>query len=190
MSLPHIKNSQAGVNKYDIVTQNIFEVYFTLPEALRGEFAKDEMLLTEHVLKISGLDALDKAPTTVTQKFMGTDRSYIQPKLDSTRAEIEVEFALNLRNRTDNYIYKLFKAWKNLGYNIETGERHLKSDYCADWLRIAVGNPAGDIYRDIVFKDVMIGDSIGGMSEYNYESADPVNITVKFISDWWKELNA
>ena len=190
MSLPHIKNSQAGVNKYDIVTKNIFEVYFTLPEALRAEFAKDEQLLTEHVTKISGLDALDKAPTTVVQKFMGTDRSFIQPKLDGTRAEIEVTLTLNLRNKTDNYIYKLFKAWKNLGYNVETGERHLKIDYCADWLRIAVGNPAGDIYRDIVFKDVMIGDGISGMGDYDYESAEPVEINVKFVSDWWRELNA
>ena len=190
MSLPHIKNSQAGVNKYDIVTKNIFEVYFTLPEALRSQFAKDEMLITEHVLKISGLDALDRAPGIVKQKFMGTDRSYIQPKLDSTSAEIEVEFTLNLRNKTDNYIYKLFKAWKNLGYNIETGERHLKKDYCADWLRVAAGNPAGDIYREVIFKDVMIAGDIAGMSDYDYESAEPVNITVKFASDWWTENNA
>lgn len=190
MSLPHIKNSQAGVNKYDIVTKNIFEVYFTLPEALRSAFAKDEMLITEHVLKISGLDALDRAPGVVKQKFMGTDRSFIQPKLDSTSAEIEVEFTLNLRNKTDNYIYKLFKAWKNLGYNIETGERHLKADYCADWLRVVAGNPAGDIYREVIFKDVMINGDIAGMGDYDYESAEPVNITVKFASDWWNETNA
>lgn len=190
MALPHITNSAAGVNKYDIVTKNIFEVYFTLPQGLEGTFSKDVPLLTQHVTKISGLDALDKAPTTVVQKFMGTDRSYIQPKLDSTRAEITVEFTLNLRDKTDNYIYKVFKAWKNLGYNIATGERNLKADYTAEFLKILVGNPAGDVYREIVFKDVMIADSIGGMGEYDYESADPVAIEVKFVSDWWDEINA
>lgn len=189
MALPHITNSEAGMNKYDIVTKNIYEVYFTLPAGL-SSFKGDEAILTQHVTKISGLEALDKAPTTVVQKFMGTDRSYIQPKLDSTRAEITVEFTLNLRNKTDNYIYKVFKAWKNLGYNIETGERNLKKDYCADWLKILVGNPAGDVYREIIFKDVMIADSIGGMGEYDYESADPVAIEVKFVSDWWTEVNA
>lgn len=190
MALPHITNSAAGVNKYDIVTKNIFEVYFTLPRGLEGKFGDDVPLLTQHVTKISGLDALDKAPTTVVQKFMGTDRSYIQPKLDSTRAEITVEFTLNLRDKTDNYIYKVFKAWKNLGYNIATGERNLKADYIAEFLKILVGNPAGDVYREIVFKNVMIGDSIGGMGEYDYESADPVAIEVKFVSDWWDEINA
>ncbi|MBR5296602.1 MAG: hypothetical protein IKU29_01885, partial [Parabacteroides sp.] len=178
MPLPHITNSQAGVNKYDYVPSNIFEVYFTLPEALRADFAKDEALLTEHVTKITGLDALNRAPGVVQQKFMGTDRSFISTKIDNTFAEIEIEFTLNLRNKTDNYIYKLFKAWKNLGYNIETGERHLKSEYTADWLRIAVGNPSGDIYRDIIFKDVMINGDISGMTEYDYDSADPVVLGV------------
>ena len=65
MALPHIKNSQAGVNRYDAVFGNIYEVYFTLPEPLRAQFAQDEALITEHVLKISGLEALDKAPETV-----------------------------------------------------------------------------------------------------------------------------
>jgi len=54
--LPHITNSEAGRNKYDPAHKAIFEVYFTLPEALRAEFAQDEALLTEHVTKISGLD--------------------------------------------------------------------------------------------------------------------------------------
>lgn len=190
MPLPHITNSQAGINRYDPVHNNIFEVYFTLPEPLRAEFAKDEMLLTEHVLKVGGLDALNKAPETGTQKFMGTDRSYINPRIDGTRAEIEVEFSLNLRNRTDNYILKLFKAWSRLGYDITTGERHLKMDYCADWMRIVEANRAGDIYHDVVFKDVMIGGPIGGLADLDYESTDAQTITVKFVSDWWDDVNA
>ena len=52
MALPHIKNSQAGVNMYDAVFGNIYEVYFTLPEPLRAQFAQDEALITEHVLSI------------------------------------------------------------------------------------------------------------------------------------------
>ena len=60
MALPHIKNSQAGVNLYDPVYKSIFEVYFTLPDAIRGEFAKDEVLLSQHVTKISGLELFIK----------------------------------------------------------------------------------------------------------------------------------
>lgn len=188
MALPHITNSQAGRNLWDPVFTNIFEVSFTVPEALRANFGKDEQILTEHVTKISGLGALNKAATTGTQKFMGTDRSYIQTKLDSTRAELEVTFTLNLRDATDNYIYKLFRAWAALGYDVSTGERHLKKDYCSQWLKISVANAVGDIYREIVFKDVMMNGDLGGLEEYNYETADAAELTVKFVSDWWKEL--
>jgi hypothetical protein len=188
MSLPHITNSQAGVNKWDPVHSNIFEVYFSLPEPLREKYGKDEALITEHVLKISGLSALHKAPSVGQQKFMGTDRSYINPRNDNTYAEISVDLSLNLRNKVDNYIYNIFKDWAMLGYNIETGERSLKKDYCSDFLKISIGNRAGDIYQEIVFKDVMMNGGIDGFDELNYETSDALNITVKFVSDWWSNV--
>jgi hypothetical protein len=190
MSLPHIQNSKAGVNRWDPMHNSLFEVYFTLPEALRGEYANDEMLITEHVKSISGLDSLDKGPGAEAQKFMGTSRSYLQPKLDATHHELEVVFTLNLRNGVDNYIYKIFKAWKNLNYNLETGEISLKKDYCADWLKISIANRAGDIIRQIVYKDVMLAEGITGMNDLSYESNDAVELTVKFRSDWAKEVIA
>lgn len=188
MSLPHITNSQAGVNKYDPVHNNIFEVYFSIPEAIRAEFGKDEALLTEHVLKISGLDTLTKAPGIGQQQFMGTSRSYIQPRLDGTHAEIQIDLSLNLRNANDNYIYKLFKAWAKLGYDISTGERQLKKDYCADWIKVSIANRVGDIYQEVVFKDVMMDGGPTGLDELNYESSDAQTLTVKFVSDWWKDV--
>lgn len=191
MALPHISNSAAGRNKFDPVHKNIFEVRFTVPEVLRTEFGKDEFLLTEHITKISGLGALNRAPGTGTQKFMGTDRSFINPKLDSTRAEIECTFTLNLRDDVDNYIYKLFRAWAALGYDVNTGARSLKREYCADWLEIVVANRAGDIFHDIVFKDVMMNGDLGGyLEDFDYESSDACELTVKFVSDWFKETIA
>ena len=190
MSLPHITNSQAGINKYDPVFNSIYEVYFSIPEALRGQFGKDEALITEHILSISGLGALNRAPGTGTQKFMGTDRAFINPKLDSTRAEIEVKLSLNLRNATDNYIYKLFRAWAALGYDQNTGARHLKKDYCADYLKASIANQNGDIYHEVIFKDIMINGDMDGINELNYDSSDAQELTVKFVSDWWKETIA
>lgn len=188
--LPHITNSAAGVNKYDPVVDNCFEVYFTIPEAIRTAFGKDEMILTEHVLSVSGLDALNRAPSTETQKFMGTDRTYIKPKLDSTRAEIEISFSLNLRNKTDNYILKLFRAWARLGYDISTGERHIKPDYTSDWMKISRANVDGSIYQEILFKDIIINGDITGLDSLNYDSGEAQTISVKFVSDWWTETMA
>jgi hypothetical protein len=190
MALPHIINSQAGVNRWDPAHSNLFEVYFTLPEALRAEFGQDEALITEHVLKISGLSAIHKTAETGQQQFMGTTRTYINPRVDDTSAELSVDFSLNLRNGTDNFIYKLFKAWSRLGYDINTGEKALKKDYCADWLRVKIANRAGDVYEDVIFKDVMLGGPVDGIDEYNYETPDALVLTVKFKSDWWTDTDA
>ena len=190
MALPHITNSEAGRNLWDPSHNCLFEVYFTLPAALRAEFGQDEALITEHVLKISGLEALDKGPGTIEQKYQGTTRTYLAPKMDNTSAEIKVDFSLNLRNGTDNFIYKLFKSWKNLGYDLETGTIVLKKDYVADWMRVVVANRAGDIIREVVFKDVFMKDSLEGMGELEYTSTEPQQLSVTFVSDWWKETLA
>jgi hypothetical protein len=191
MSLPHITNSEAGRNLYDPYHNCLFEVYFTLPAAIRAQFGQDEALLTEHVVKIDGLDALDRGPeASVEQKFQGTTRTYLAPKMDNTSAELTVEFNLNLRNGVDNYIYKVFKAWKNLNYDLETGTIVLKKDYVAEWMRVCVANRAGDVIKEVIFKDIMLSGNVDGLGSLDYSSNDPVNITVKFKSDWWKETIA
>lgn len=191
MSLPHITNSEAGLNLYDPYHNCLFEVYFTLPAAIRAQFGGDEALLTEHVVKIDGLDALDKGPeASVEQKFQGTTRTYLAPKMDNTSAELTVEFNLNLRKGVDNYIYKVFKAWKNLNYDLETGTIVLKKDYVAEWMRVCVANRAGDVIKEVIFKDIMLSGNVDGLGSLDYSSNDPVNITVKFKSDWWKETIA
>lgn len=187
MALPHITNSQAGVNRWDPTHSNLYEVYFTLPEMLKAEFGQDEAVITEHVLSISGIGAVQKTATTGQQKFMGTTRTYIEPGVDDTSAELTVKFSLNLRNGTDNFIYKLFKAWSRLGYDINTGAKELKKDYVADWMEIKIANRKGDVYEDIIFKDVMIGDTITALDEYNYDTREAQELEVKFKSDWWDD---
>lgn len=189
--LPHITNSLAGVNRQDPVHNCLFEAVFTIPEALKAAgFAEDEQFLSQQILKISGLESLDKGPAVGEQKFMGTTRSYLQPKLDSTSHDFEVELTLNLRNRTDNWVYKLFKAWNKLCYDLSTGETVIKQDYVADWFKISLGNRAGEIYREILLKDVMMKEGIKGMGDFDYENKDHVNITVGFRSDWADDIDA
>ena len=54
--LPHITNTQVGNNHWDPMHQAIFEVYFTLTDAIASEFKEDELLLNECVTQVSGLD--------------------------------------------------------------------------------------------------------------------------------------
>lgn len=189
--LPHIRNSVAGVNRQDPVHRALFEVYFTVPNALKEQFGADEATLTQQVLSISGLGSLDKGPGVGEQKFMGTSRSYLEPKLDSTAHDLTVKLTLNLRNRTDNWVYKLFKAWNKLSYDLSTGETVIKPDYLADWLKVSIGNRAGEIYREILYKDVMLFEGLGGdLDELNYEEKGHVDIEVKFRSDWAEDVDA
>lgn len=184
MALPHITNSTAGVNLYDPVHKSIFEVSMELPADI--DFA-DTGLLTQHVLNVSGLDALYRAPEVESQKFMGVDRSYIKPTLQDTKASIEIEFSLNLNDNNDNYVLNVLRAWAALGHNIATGTRSRKSSYVAPWMKIRIANRAGDVYQDITFKDVMLNGPLEMDGGLDYTADDALNVKAKFVSDWWTE---
>lgn len=188
MALPHIQNSEAGRNYYEPYFTSLFEVYFTIPAALQASFGKDVNLLSEHVTKVGGLE-LDKTPEVKQQNYHGTIRSYLAPHISDTSFTITVDLTLNLRNETDNYIYKLFKAWNNLNYNIETGESEVKANYIAEFLRVAVSNRKGDILRDVTFKDVIL-TKVTSPTDFDYTSDEPGTLSLEFKSDWKTEENA
>lgn len=184
--LPHIKNIESGVNRYDPNGSAVFEVYFSLPEAIKSQFAADETILTQQVTEVSGLDALQKQTGVGSQRFMGVNVSFANPVLDDTRAEITINFNLNLRNANDNFVLKIFQAWKNLNYNLADGTRTLKADYVADNIRIAEANRDGTIWRSYVFHDVLL-EEITGIDSLNYDTNDARKIAVKFRADYWDD---
>ena len=190
MSLPHIKNSKAGINREEPWFKNLFEVYFSIPRALQASTgAEDINTLTEQVKSVSGLGSLIKTPGVQKQTYMGATRSYIGAKVDDTSHEITVVLNLNMRNGTDNYIFKLFKGWNDLNYNLSTGERTLKVDHVADFLRVVMFNKAGDIFKDVTYHDVMLS-SVEGLDSVDYDGDDLIELTVKFISDWADDIDA
>ena len=184
--LPHVRNIKSGVNRWDPNHSAVFEVYFTLPAAIQGQFAEDEAILTEQVTDVSGLDQLQKNTPVGKQRFMNVDVSHSSPVIDETRATITIVFNLNLRNVTDNFVLKVLMAWKNLNYNLADGTRTLKNAYVADNLRIAEANRDGTIWRSYVFHDVILGD-ITGIDTLNYDDNEPRKITAVFFSDFWDD---
>jgi len=183
---PHIVNTQAGINKQDPMHSSIFEVYFTLPEAIQSEFKNDEAILTEQVTEVGGLDALQKTTAAGSQKFMGVDVSFLNPVLDNTYAEFTVTLNLNLRNVTDAWVLKVFKAWSKLGYDLSDGTRTIMVDYCSDNLRIAEANRDGSIWRNVVFHKVMLV-GVTGLDALNYTTNDARTLQLTFRSDYWEE---
>ena len=184
--LPHILNMESGREKYDPVHKSIYEVYFTLPPAIQSQFAAEELLLTEQVKTVSGIDVLQKTTDVGEQKFYGVTVSYLNPVLDTTAADIQVVFNLNLRNVTDNFVLKVFRAWENISYNLADGTRSIKTGYISDNLRIAEANRNGDIWRCYIFHHVMLKE-VTGLNDLDYTNNDASELTCTFRCDYWED---
>ncbi len=184
--LPHILNVESGRMKYDPVHKSIFEVYFTLPAAIQSQFKTEELLLTEQVTNVAGLDILQKTTPASEQKFYGVTVSYLNPVLDQTAADITITFNLNLRNVTDNFVLKVFRAWENISYNLADGTRSIKTGYITDNLRIAEATRNGDIWRSYIFHHVML-TSVTNLDDLDIMSNDARQLICTFRCDYWED---
>lgn len=184
--LPHMLNIESGRMKYDPVHKSIFEVYMTLPAAIQSQFKTEELLLTEQITNVTGLDVLQKTTPASEQKFFGVTVSYLNPVLDTTAADINITFNLNLRNATDNFVLKVFRAWENLSYNLADGTRSIKTGYISDNLRIAEANRAGDVWRSYIFHNIML-TSVTNIDDLDINSNDARQLVCQFRCDYWED---
>lgn len=187
--LPHIQHMHSGFNHWDPVHNSIFEVQIELPTALQSAFATEKEYLIEQVTNIQGLEALQKTTAAGSQKFHGVDVSFLNPVLDNTSADITVEFNLNLANNNDNFVLRLFKEWARISYDLHSGARGLKNDYCASSMLIAEANRDGTIWRAYSFKDIMV-TNVQGLGTLDYTSNEAQKLQVTFRSDFWEEVLA
>ena len=51
-------------------------------------------------------------------------------------------------------------------------------------LKVVITNRAGDILKEVIYKDVTLIDGLSGLDELNYESNDHTDLEFKFKSDW------
>lgn len=187
--LPHVQKVRAGNQRWDPMHNSIFEVTFTPPGALEDDplFTQEELfILSQQVVSVSGLDALQKIAAAGSQKFIGADVSFLNPVLDNTYADLTITFNLNLRNVTDAYVLALFKKWGQLSYNIGSGERALKKDYMCEEMIISEANRDGTVWRRITFKDVFI-TGMSNLDTLDYTSNEARTLQVTFRSDYWQE---
>jgi hypothetical protein len=184
--LPHIKNVAAGMARWDPVYQSIFSVGFTVPSSMAGEYDQNEMLiLSQQVISISGLDNLQSSIKTYTQKYLGVDVAFYYPTLDNTGIDYTIQFNLNIRNKSDVYVFKIFKQWLNLIYSASTGVVALKAQTYGKMI-ILEANRDGTIWRQVVLKNVIVTD-VKGMETLDYTSSDVRTLNVTFHADYWDE---
>ena len=155
-------------------------------QLFKSQFAAEELLLTEQVTTVSGLDVLQKTTPASNQSFYGVTVSYLNPVFDTTAADITINFNLNLKNVTDNFVLKVFRAWENLSYNLADGTRSIKTGYISDNLRIAEANRNGDIWRSYIFHHVML-TGVTNLDDLDYMSNDARQLTCTFRADYWED---
>ena len=92
--LPHYLNSKASTKRYEPFYTNLFEVTILPPTTISGG-----SILLEHVNNIKGLNH-DKGATMIEQKYKFATRSYAAGQPSSTVTDPEIEFSLNINDRT------------------------------------------------------------------------------------------
>ena len=184
--VPHLRSVSAGKNYYDPVNTAVFEVRFSFPGLISAAVKDNIPLLTEQVTNVGGLDNLLKTPAAGQQKFFGADVSYLNPTLDNTYAEITIDFNLNLRSVTDNYVLDAFMQWRNLNYNLGNGARYLKKDYVAPFIEIKIANRDGTVWRVVKLWDVML-INITGLDSLDITSNESPKLQCTFRSDYWDD---
>ena len=57
-------------------------------------------------------------------------------------------------------------------------------------LKVVITNRAGDILKEVIYKDVMLIEGLSGFDELDYTSNDPVDLEFKLKSDWADDTDA
>ena len=188
--LPHISNAQAGIEHWDPMHNSLFQINFTVPYVMQGEYNQDELLiLSQQVISVNGLDQIQKPLSMYTMKYLGVDVAFFNPMIDNTSIDFNIVFNLNIRNQSDAYVFKLFKSWLRLIYNMSTGVVPLLGQCRAESMTICEANRDGTIWRQVVMKNVVI-TGMTGMDSLDYSSSEPRTLTVTFHGDYWDETTA
>jgi hypothetical protein len=180
--LPYWTNSLASREYFEPIYQNQFEVILTPPPVITGS---EVALLVEHVTKLSGLPEINSAGELVEQKYKFATRSYAGATPNTTVADLELTFTVNLNDENNAYIYNILRAWNDIVYNPLTGSQGLKRDYVGS-MSVHVSNKTGEIFREWSFPSLIPNAALTAI-ELDYVSTDVYSVVMKYRADSWTE---
>lgn len=179
--LPHYRNSQAAMSKFEPLYNAQFEILCTPPPAVGGWD-----LVMEQVLQVAGIDT-NKQPATIVQKYKSASRSFAGGMVDATTCDIVIDFEVNLDDNNSAYVYKALRKWSDLIYDPLTGRMGLKRDYVGGPMIINYFNKAGDIYRQVRFASVFPTTPLPAITS-SFSDNDIYRLTgFTFRADYWEE---
>lgn len=141
--LPHYRNSQAAMQKFEPVYNAQFEIIITPPAAVTGW-----TLVMDNCTKVEGIET-NRLPETVKQTYKSAVRSFAGGMVTDAVLEIKLDFEVNLDDSNSAYVYKALRKWCDLIYDPLTGKMGLKKDYTGGPMIINYFNKAGDIFRQV-----------------------------------------
>jgi len=177
--LPHYQNSLFGINKYEPVYLNQFEVLITPPGPVLGG-----QILVQQVTNLTGLE-VDKTPAPIQQRYKFAVRNYAGAKPDQTYFDLVLSFTVNLNDSNSMYVFKTLRQWTDLIYNPLTGAMGVKTDYTGTMV-ISIFNKQGDVFRRITCKDCFPTTPLTVM-ELDYQAIDIYNVTMTWAVDYWDD---
>lgn len=186
--LPHFTNSLAGINNYEPVFLNQFQVLITPPPGIvdANITFNGESVLTQQVKSITGM-AVDIAPAqAVEQNYKFATRRYAGGEPSTSDMNLSMEFEVNLSDTNSMTVYKILRQWSDLIYNPLTGAMGLKVDYVGSML-ISVFNKRGDVFRRIRIPSCFISEPINAM-DLDYETPAIYTISTSWVCDYWEDL--
>lgn len=195
--LPHFRLSQASMQSFEPIYNNLFEVRITPPAAIRtGTPWENTQLILDNVISISGLGGIEKLPPVVAQKYKGVTRSYAGALPTDTFADITMSFELNLDNSNSVYVYKALKAWSDLVYNPLTGELGLKSEYAGTsddptLMTVLMYNKKGVIIKQITFRQIFPTTPLtSAFNDLSYDTGTQIAKidSLTFRADYWDNI--
>lgn len=183
--LPHYKNSIAGMEQYEPVYQNLFQISIIPPP---GVTIWDKELIIENVIDVKGL-AVEQLPKEVQQTFKGHKRTYAGSVVDQTSIDIVINFEVNLNNDNSMYVYKALRRWCDLVRDPLTGAMTPKLTYASkqSLMTIHLYKKNGDIIRTWIFPSIFPNKPLPEMN-LDYTKQEVYKATMSFRSDYWEDI--
>jgi hypothetical protein len=186
--LPHFTNSLAGINNYEPVFLNQFQVLITPPPGIvdANITFNGESVLSQQIKSITGM-AVDIAPAqAVEQNYKFATRRYAGGEPSTSDMNLTMDFEVNLSDTNSMTVYKILRQWSDLIYNPLTGAMGLKVDYVGSML-ISVFNKRGDVFRRIRIPSCFISEPINSM-DLDYETPAIYTVSTSWVCDYWEDL--
>lgn len=183
--LPHYKNSIAGMEQYEPVYQNLFQISIIPPP---GVTIWDKELIIENVIKVGGLN-VEQMPEPVEQTFKGHKRSYAGSYFNKTYVDITVDFEVNLNNDNSMYVYKALRRWTDLVRDPLTGAMTPKLTYASkqSLMTIHLYKKNGDIIRTWIFPSIFPNKALPEIA-LNYNEQKIYQASMTFRGDYWEDI--